>query len=72
MTVSGDPVVADLVLTSGKKLTLGDLETGADITVTAEGVFTNACELAADFAQYFKTTVSGKTVAAEDNVLTVG
>lgn len=69
VTVSGAPVVATLNLESGKKLTLGDLEDGASITVTApNGAFTDASAAAAYYVDFFHAA-TGKKVEAENNTL---
>ena len=41
ITVSGAPVISALDLTNGKKISVGELTNGANITVLANGVFTN-------------------------------
>lgn len=42
LTVSGKPVIGELELMNGQKMTLGTLEEGADILVKANGIFTEA------------------------------
>ena len=71
--VSGAPVVTDLNLLSGQKLTVdGELTNGASITVTADGVFTGALTDPAavkDFfhaPEYKKIVVEGSALAVAD------
>ena len=70
VTVSGSPVIADLDLTSGKKLTVGEL-TAADIAVTANGAFTDALTNAEEIAPFFSGADVKKEVAVAENALTV-
>ncbi len=71
LTVSGNPVITDLEIPANKKITLGDLTTGADICVNANGAFTAENAKASEYVGYFKTNVEGHKVVAENNVLKV-
>ncbi len=70
VTVSGVPVILDLDLTSGKKLTIGELD-GGDIRVTADGAFTDTLTNAAEIAPFFTAVDAAKEVAADNGVLIV-
>ena len=69
-TVSGAPVIGELKLPTGVKITLVELTSGADITVAAEGIFTEANEKAADYTGYFTPADPTATIEAQGNVLT--
>ena len=69
--VNGAPVLSNLHLSGGAKLTLGELTDGADITVTAEGIFTEENEKAADYVGYFKSS-DGQEITVTGNALRVG
>ena len=64
VNLSGAPVVTDLQLDSGVEATLGELTDGADITVTADGVFTITNENAQSYvdARYIKPA-TGKAIS---------
>ena len=70
VTVSGSPVVADLDLTSGKKLTIGEVG-AADVKVTAEGAFTDTVTNADAVVGYFDSTDPMKDVVVADNALQI-
>ena len=73
VTVSGKTVASNLVLTGGKLINLGTLESGASIIVTADdGAITTECAKAADYAGFFHSTVEGKGITAQGNVLVHG
>ena len=71
LTVSGKPTIETLNINGGLKINLGELTDGADITVNAEGVFTNDSDYAASALaeRYVKTfdkhviTLAGKTLS---------
>lgn len=69
LNISGVPVVENLDLPNGSLATLGKLETGADVKVSAEGIFTAALDNANDYLQYVKSydadMVVGVTAAGE-------
>ena len=73
ITVAGDPEISNLDLTSGKKLTIGELETGASIGITAEGAFSEANANAAQYlaAAYFKPVAANTAIEEQDGVLSV-
>jgi len=71
VTVSGTPKLGDLKLGSTVKLTLGALQSGADITVSAPGVFTETSASAATYAAYFHAKDAQQKVAAVGDVLTL-
>ena len=71
LTVSGRSVITELDMNSGKKLSLGTLKNGADITVSADGVFTEANDLASDYMIFFKSAVEGKQIAVQGKTLAV-
>ena len=72
VTVSGAPKLSCLDLSSGKKLTVGELNIGADITVkAADGTFTETCLKAEKFEAYFKAQAAEKVVKAESNALVI-
>ena len=71
--LSGDPVIGILEIASGKIIELGDLTTGADIKVIAEGVFTTANTNAQTFVDQnlVQAYSASKVVSVEDNKLAV-
>ena len=69
--IGGTPVIGELVVESGKKVTLGALDDGASIGVNASGIFTNNSNQAADYKKYFTSKIAGKVVEVEGNALTV-
>jgi len=74
ITVSGAPVIDSLDLSNGAKITVGDLITGANITVVADGVFTEEFDNAKAYlnAGYFVSGVEGAEVKVEGKTLTIG
>lgn len=70
VTLSGTPVIGGvgMKLNTGYLLTLGELTEGADILMSAVGVFTAENEKAADYAKYFKA-IEGYEIAVRGNVL---
>ena len=72
VTVGGAAVIETLDLSSGKLLTVGELNLGADITVkAADGTFTETCLKAEKFEAYFKAQAAEKVVKAESNALVI-
>jgi len=73
ISVSGAPVINKLDLTNGELITVGALTEGANITVLADGVFTEAFENAKAYldAGYFATGVQDSKIAVEGNALSV-
>lgn len=69
--ISGAPVITDLELASGIKLTLGELTEGADITVTADGEFAEGENAAAYVEANYIKAVTGKKINASGNVLSM-
>lgn len=69
--IGGAPVIGELAVDSGKKVTLGALDDGASIGVNASGIFTNNSNQAADYKKYFTSKIAGKVVEVEGNALTV-
>ena len=72
ITVSGAPVISDLDLSNGSKITVGALTEGADITVTATDVFTNELTAPADYIGFFKAAAAGKGIIVTDSALAIG
>ena len=73
VTVSGKTAVAELALTGGNILTLGQLETGAEITVkTADGPFTAVNPDAASYLTMFRPGETGKAITEKDGILYYG
>lgn len=63
VAVSGDPVVSNLYLASGKTVSIGAMKEGAEVKVTladGEGVLAN--NVSTDVSAYFKSTVEGTPV----------
>lgn len=73
ISLSGAPVIDDLDLTAGAKLTLGELTQGAEITVkaTKDTAITDALTDAASYTAYFKAVGDNMGVVAKDNKLVV-
>lgn len=73
ISVSGAPVINKLDLTNGELITVGELTEGANITVLADGVFTEAFENAKAYldAGYFTTGIQDTKIAVEGNALSV-
>lgn len=65
-TLSGASKLS-LAIAEGVKITLGEMTEGAAITVSANGVFTEANEKAGEYAKYF--TAAEGAVTAQDNAL---
>lgn len=63
LNVSGAPVIENLDLPNGSLVSLGALSNGAEIKVSAEGIFTAALENVDDYLQY---------ISAYDDNLAVG
>ena len=71
-TVSNNPVIENLVVTSGKLVQLQDLTEGADITVDGEGAFTTAnANAAAYITGGWIKAVTGKELTEESGVITI-
>lgn len=73
VNLSGSPVIggSGMDLTGGAKITLGTLAEGTSVLVKANGVFTEAHEKAADYAQYFSSTDGTCKVEAVENALCI-
>lgn len=73
VNLSGAPVIGGtgMDLTSGAKITLGTLEEGTSVLVKASGVFTEAHEKAADYAQYFSSVDDTCNVEPVENALCI-
>ncbi len=74
ITVSGATKIANVDLTSGALLSVGTLESGTEIGITAEenAPFTGVLENASMYAGYFTTQQEGMAVGAlEDNTLAI-
>lgn len=68
ITLSGEPVIELLDLTSGMvKVTLGELTGNASITVKAEGTFTEENNRAADYASFFHSADTAKFISVVDS-----
>ena len=73
VTVSGAPKLLNLKLGSTVKLTLGQLTTGAQLSIAAAGAFTNESAQAKAYldAGYFTCATAGKTIREENGVLII-
>ncbi len=71
VSVSRTAVISDLDLTSGKKLSMGVMKSGAEINVTADGVFTEGTSIADKFVGFFKAAADGKKVVVKGNALAI-
>ena len=71
VTLSGAPVIsgAGLKVPEGTTVTLDNLTAGASIAVDANGAFTVANSLAADYLKYFSAVQQGCSITAQDNIL---
>lgn len=67
--LAGAPKLSELVLPDGVKLTLGELTEGADITVSANGVFTEPNENAEAYKNYFKPAFGYEPITVVENAL---
>ena len=71
--ISGTAKIQNLDLRSGAKAIPGEMANGAQILVTADGVFTDALTDAESYVPYFTTSQEGKSVyATAENCLAVG
>jgi len=73
ITVSGANVIDSLDLSNGAKITVGELITGANITVVADGVFTEEFDNAKAYldAGYFVSGVTDTEVRVVGNALAI-
>lgn len=71
VNLSGNPVVSGkgMVVPAGAKINLGELTQGADILISASGIFTEENENAADYADFFTTADEKAEVIADGNAL---
>ena len=71
VTISGAPKVSGtgLKLAPGTTVTLGELKTGAEITVDATGAFTAPNTNATTYLNYFKPVSNDYGLSVKDNVL---
>ena len=67
VTLSGAPQIGKLTIPAGLKVTLGSLQTGAQITVSATGAFTNAHMNAAAYKDYFIAEATNDTIVLQEN-----
>ena len=72
INLSGSPVISDLDLTAGHKVNVGELVTGAEIHVTANGIFTAERSDIGSVREYFHSNVSGKDIIVEAGALSIG
>ena len=72
--VSGDPVIENLIVPTGTAITVGEMLSGADITVTAEGVFTKPNTNAQAYvdAGYFTSATSEPITVNVLNEMAIG
>lgn len=71
-TLSGNPVIGNLTVATGKVITLGDLTEGASITVDAEGAFTTANTNAAEYlAAGYIQGAEGKEITENGGILSM-
>ena len=74
VSLSGAPVIENLYLASGKLLTVGELKSGASITVqtaSGDGVITGELADAESVVSYFYAYEDGKAVGVSGNTLAV-
>lgn len=73
LTLGGNPVIGVVENLGTKMITLGDLESGADITVAGTGVFTNSSNRAQEYrdAGYFKAENGDEIVVTTDSELAI-
>ena len=69
LSLSGAPKLTGLHVPAGVKVKLGALTEGAEITVAANGVFTEATENAEVYQNYFKPAMGQTAIAVKDNAL---
>ena len=69
VTLSGAPKLTGLYVPDGAKVKLGELTEGAEITVTANGVFTEATENAETYKTYFKPAMGQTAIKVENHAL---
>ena len=69
LTFSGAPKLTGLYLPDGVKVKLGELTEGAQITVAANGVFTEETENAETYKNYFKPAMGQTEIKVEGNAL---
>ena len=69
ITVSGKPVIKTLLVEAGQKIKLGDLKSGASITVKADGVFTTASDNIETYKKYFKVADPADQIVVEKGAL---
>jgi len=69
LTLSGAPKLTGLYLPDGVKVALGQLSEGTEITVAANGVFTEETENAETYKNYFKPAMGHTEIEVEGNAL---
>ena len=71
MGITGNPVISDnpLKIPAGVKIFIGDLTEGANILVSANGVFTAECSDAEAIRNYFKPVSDEHTINVSENAL---
>lgn len=69
--ISGNPVIGLLEIAGGKLITLGEMTTGAQIAVSASGVFTTELENANAYNGVITCAVAGMQLAVDGNVLVI-
>ena len=69
LSLSGAPKLTGLHVPEGVKVKLGALTEGTEITVAANGVFTEATENAEVYQNYFKPAMGQTAIAVKDNAL---
>lgn len=65
----GKSQVTDIQMSKDAKVTLGELEAGASIGITADGAFTQESDKAQEYQQYFHPANSYCVLELRDNVL---
>jgi len=72
-TVQGTPVIAELEVNAALPVQIGRLTAGADVKITAEGVFTNQNPNLQDYvdAGFLTAKAEGKTISVTDGVASI-
>lgn len=69
VTLSGAPKIGLLTVAEGERITLGQMEAGTDISVSATGCFAEATEQARSYVNYFTNAKDGCWLLAQGNTL---
>lgn len=69
LSLSGSPKIRELTIPENTKISLGEMTEGAEITVAANGVFTEASENAETYKNYFKPAMGQTDITVENHAL---